>query len=655
MKIQYKIMLFFILGAAIIIGLLAYFFLLYSNSVITGRINAQLDSVITLKENQFYSFMISQSEETKKLAGSKVITDYMRKFRGPNIVESSINHTLEEESEQEIANAINDRISNSYILSTSIITLDGVVDFSTRENSGGTIKSDEKYFIEGLKGGYIQSFYYNIETQQFSITIAYPIIDGNRTVLGVLADDLNLSTINDIMAERTGLGNTGETLLVNNFNLLVTKSRFLDDVIYKKVINTKAVTQCLKGNSGRIQAKDYRGKDALIRFEWLPEYNTCMLAKIDQSEAFLPIQNLRNIILLTIIGAAILAILMSWALSRSIVIPIIKLVDETKEFAKGNFSKRVDICTKDELQILGDAFNNAGVALADAKSLEQEYNKKLNIDIDIKTKELQARMEDLEKVRVAALNMMEDLTESNKHLKDLDQSKTDFLNIASHELKTPLTAISAYIEILDDYKGQFNEQQLQGLDAIKRNSNQLKILINNILEISRLESGRFEINSNGIDPAVKITNILNNLRILSDNKHLELKSELNPVPKIMTDEMRFEEILNNLVGNAIKFTDKGSITVKLERNDDSIIVSVTDTGVGIAEDKIKNLYQNFYQIDSSISRKYGGTGLGLAITKKMIELQGGKISVTSVFGKGSTFRFTLPMNPKDNNQDKDKQ
>jgi signal transduction histidine kinase len=258
-------------------------------------------------------------------------------------------------------------------------------------------------------------------------------------------------------------------------------------------------------------------------------------------------------------------------------------------------------------------------------------------------------LEELEQSKKASLNIMDDLSETNKHLQDLDKAKTDFLNVASHELKTPLTAISAYLEILDDYKGQFNKEQLQGLDAIKRNSNQLKMLIGNILEISRLDSGRFDLNISDVNIKEKVVSLVNNLKILSDNKHIELKYDCDDVSVISTDAMRFEEILNNLVGNAIKFTDKGSVTVKTEygigKEKGFVVVSVIDTGVGIAEDKMNNLFQKFYQVDATVSRRYGGTGLGLSITKKMIELQCGKISVSSVEGKGTTFRFTLPIQP----------
>ena len=267
-----------------------------------------------------------------------------------------------------------------------------------------------------------------------------------------------------------------------------------------------------------------------------------------------------------------------------------------------------------------------------SRELEKNYTKDLKKELDQKTHDMMKSLEELEQSKKASLNIMDDLFEGNKHLMDLDKAKTDFLNVASHELKTPLTAISAYLEILDDYKGQFNAEQLQGLDAIKRNSNQLKMLIGNILEISRLDSGRFDLNITEINVKEKIALLVDNLKILSDNKHLELKYDCDSVEKISTDAMRFEEILNNLIGNAIKFTETGLITIKTEFGKDKeigfVVISVIDTGVGIPEEKMSNLFQKFYQVDATVSRKHGGTGLGLSITKKMIELQGGKISVS---------------------------
>jgi len=346
-----------------------------------------------------------------------------------------------------------------------------------------------------------------------------------------------------------------------------------------------------------------------------------------------------SVILLVIVGY--------WLFNKFIISRLVSMEQQMKDIQiKKLASSRIIITGEDELSSFCQAVNDA-LDVIEKISGEKNYAKELKKELDKKTLDLRKNVTELEESKKASLNIMDDLAETNKHLKDLDKAKTDFLNVASHELKTPLTAISAYLEILDDYKGQFNAEQLQGLDAIKRNSNQLKMLIGNILEISRLDSGRFDLNVSEVNVKEKIIALVDNLKILSDNKHIELKYNCDSVGIIHTDAMRFEEILTNLVGNAIKFTDKGSVTVKTEygagKEKGFIVVSVIDTGVGIPKDKMKNLFQKFYQVDATVSRKYGGTGLGLSISKKMIELQGGKISVKSIEGKGTTFRFTLPI------------
>jgi len=252
------------------------------------------------------------------------------------------------------------------------------------------------------------------------------------------------------------------------------------------------------------------------------------------------------------------------------------------------------------------------------------------------------------------LSVAHDITEENRaqeiikteieRMKEIDEAKTNFLNIVSHEMKTPLTAINAHLGVLDDLKTNLSEQELLSLEAIKRNNYLLKSLIDNILELSRIESGKFELNISKINLERIIREVKSNLEILSEKKGLQLILDVGKLPEILADEMRVREILNNLISNSIKFTDKGWIKVKAEKQDNHVVISIIDTGIGISKDKINNLFQKFYQIDPSIGRRFGGTGLGLVITKQLIELQGGKIKVQSIFGKGSTFSVTLPIN-----------
>jgi signal transduction histidine kinase len=187
------------------------------------------------------------------------------------------------------------------------------------------------------------------------------------------------------------------------------------------------------------------------------------------------------------------------------------------------------------------------------------------------------------------------------------------------------------------------KQELASFEAIRRNSNQLKVLIGNILEISRMESGKFELAKTNVDLKSLIMSAVNELKILSNQKGLKLEAEISQLPNLSVDETRMREVFNNLLSNAIKFTEKGSIIVKAVRKGNFVEIRVIDTGIGIHPDKIKNLFQKFYQIDPSLGRRYGGTGLGLSITKKIVEAHGGRIFVESEAGKGSKFAFTLPI------------
>jgi PAS domain S-box-containing protein len=251
------------------------------------------------------------------------------------------------------------------------------------------------------------------------------------------------------------------------------------------------------------------------------------------------------------------------------------------------------------------------------------------------------------------LSIAHDITEEKRaqeiikkeieRMKEMDIAKTNFLNMVSHELKTPITAIFAHLDVIGDMKSNLNEQELKSITAIKRNSNNLRMLIENILEISRVESGRFELVIEKINLSDIIENVINDMQILAEQKGLKVVSRVNSVPIIKADALRIKEVIANLINNAIKFTEKGSVTITADRQGKSVLVSIKDTGIGIPEDKIKDLFKKFYQINPEESRKLGGTGLGLLISKQIIEMHNGKINVESTFGKGSTFSFTLPI------------
>ncbi len=240
----------------------------------------------------------------------------------------------------------------------------------------------------------------------------------------------------------------------------------------------------------------------------------------------------------------------------------------------------------------------------------------------------------------------EELKRSEETLRELDKAKTNFLNIVSHELKTPLTAIYAHLGVLDDLKSNLNQEELSSLDAVRRNSHQLKMLIEDILEMSRIQAGKFELNLGWVDINCLVNHVIKNMKVLSDKKGIILVTKLSTLPRIISDEVRVREILINLIDNAIKFTDKGSVTVETKKEGNSILTNIIDTGIGVKKENLPRLFERFYQVSPSVSRKSGGVGLGLPITKQLVELMGGQIIVKSRYKKGSVFSFRLPVKTK---------
>ncbi|WP_321431200.1 PAS domain S-box protein [uncultured Methanolobus sp.] len=228
------------------------------------------------------------------------------------------------------------------------------------------------------------------------------------------------------------------------------------------------------------------------------------------------------------------------------------------------------------------------------------------------------------------------------------RAKTEFLATMSHELRTPLNSIIGFSDImLDGMAGELVDKQEHYIEHISHSGHHLLNLINDILDISKIEAGKMELYLEEVEIKKAVNEIVTITDSLAARKNINVNVNVpDGVPAIRADKSKLKQILYNILGNAIKFTDdNGHVSIRVSYSAESVIVSITDTGIGISpEDQIK-LFKPFSQIDASISRRYEGTGLGLALVKELIELHGGKIWVESEAGKGSTFSFELPVKP----------
>jgi len=294
----------------------------------------------------------------------------------------------------------------------------------------------------------------------------------------------------------------------------------------------------------------------------------------------------------------------------------------------------------------------------------QEAKKALEIRVKERTSELVEAIEKLEKEIAERKRAEEELREYREHLEELveertaelavakeraeaaDRLKSAFLAIMSHELRTPLNSILGFTGILlQGLSGPLNGEQAKQLGMVRNSARHLLDLINDVLDISKIEADQVKIVSKPVDMREAVEKVIQTVTPLAEEKNLVLTAELDSdVGQITSDRRRVEQILINLINNAIKFTNKGAVRVECQMSDGWLVTRVVDTGIGIKPEDMDKLFETFRQIDTGLTRQYEGTGLGLSICKKLVEMLGGKIWAESEgLEKGSTFIFTLPI------------
>ena len=261
-----------------------------------------------------------------------------------------------------------------------------------------------------------------------------------------------------------------------------------------------------------------------------------------------------------------------------------------------------------------------------------------------RTTELQKRIVEVESYNAAMHQLMEELTVALNKAESADRLKSAFLATMSHELRTPLNSIIGFTGILlQNLVGPLNEEQHKQLKMVQGSANHLLELINDVLDISKIEAGQVDIRKANFDFTLAVQRSIEKVTPMAKKKGLILTSEgeKDALP-IFSDQRRVEQILINLLNNAVKFTEQGAVTLRVLMRNKELLIQVEDTGIGIEADQIQFLFQPFRQVDSGLTRQYEGTGLGLSICKRLVELLGGEIGVKSEVGKGSMFEFTLP-------------
>ncbi len=250
----------------------------------------------------------------------------------------------------------------------------------------------------------------------------------------------------------------------------------------------------------------------------------------------------------------------------------------------------------------------------------------------------------------------EEIKRQNAELKRLNRIKSDFLNVTSHELRTPMVAIKGYAQLLSDLSlGKVTDKQKKALDVVLRNITRLNKLVQDILDVSRLESGTMKFLPEDADIGKMIKETAETMQSSANEKQIKINTILeDSLPSLVIDSERIKQVIVNLVNNAIKFSPcESDINMQIKKEGEYILFEIQDFGRGIPKNKIEKIFDTFYQVDSAKDRKLmGGAGLGLAISRGIVVAHGGNIYVESRVNKGSTFRFTLPLKPVEDIEDR---
>jgi len=423
-----------------------------------------------------------------------------------------------------------------------------------------------------------------------------------------------------MIIEGIDIGRSGEIFLVNSKGeLIFHKDRFR--ILHENINNNFAVKEVIYEKRGVGDYINYKGEKVLGSYYWLPLYRWGLVVEQKRDEAYADMITLGKETAVISIIAVFCVVLVAIVISKRITEPIESLKNGAAGLVKGHF-KPISVRSKNEIGELTEIFNQTAEELL-------EIRKKLETKIELANKDLGEKNKDL--------------ILANEELKKLDILKSDFLSLVSHELKTPLSAIRTSAEFLESEGTIEPDIRKEMLDNVISNVDRLTRLINDILDLSKIEAGKMEFHYEKVNVKEIAKVAIENIRYLALKNNvaasMEIPENLSPV---LADRDKIIIVLNNLLSNALKFTYNGGrvlLSAKEEEND--IRIRVEDTGIGIDEDKVAKIFDKFYQTDSSSRRKTGGSGLGLTISREIIKAHGSEICVESETLKGSIFYFRL--------------
>ena len=489
---------------------------------------------------------------------------------------------------------------NAAFEEVSFIGLDGMEDSKRTRVAGNVELADVSrlpHFTDTVEGNnYFSDVYATLEGPM--LTIAAPVFNRNNDIIQVLSAEVSLSAIVRSI-ESASLGASGYVLLFDNRGSLVAYGGREEVLGGTDLSGSSRVDRVLRGQVlDALEPEDryeslFGSLPVVGAGKKIPQIGWVVLAEWPIVDADALILDIRNQVVLLIIFSVIAVILLASFFATRLVRPIRALKRGARAIERGDFSKRVTITTNDELEELGHAFNKMA-----------------------------------------------------KGLKRLSELRDEFVFIAAHELRSPVTVIKSYLSMtLEGDAGPISKEAKNFLEKTQKANDRLNRLVSDLLEVARSEAGRIVIETAPLTIEEPTRATLQELKTLAKEKSISLDYTVSKnLPNVLGDSDRIKEILVNLMGNAIKYTQEGGkIRVFHEVRGGNLITHIEDNGFGIAKKDQNKMFQKFYRVQTEQTRDITGTGLGLFIVKQLVEKMRGKIWFISEKGKGSTFSFSLPL------------
>ena len=556
----------------------------------------ELSLIAESKKTHLHTALNAKKGRTIDFSSDGFIRDSLEKINEDNrnrdrVIKSLNNHLTKYK-----------RPLDPYISDIAVLNTTGTVVASTNQRWIGQSYAGTPLFTKGMEASYgnatVHQPLFCVFSKKNSIYITAPLTSrrsASAEKLGIIINCYDLAILHDVMRTDVQIGATGEVYLVNREKRMITPSRFFEHAPLNLIVDTKPVQLAI--TSGQEMTgiyPDYRGVPVFGVSINMPEYEWLLVAEVDKAELFAPLTLLGVIVSVVSAICVVLVVVAGILYSLSISRPINKLKRTAQKIASGELWRRVQVKNQDEIGELAASFNT--------------MTEKLHKAID----------------------------EANR----ANEAKSLFLSSMSHELRTPMNSILGFAQVLkNDPHVPLTDTQRQSVELILSSGDHLLELINDILDLSRIETGKLSISPE----IILVDSVIE--EVVAIIKSIAVKYEVTVTDKfvqsgvyIMADRTRLKQVMTNLLTNAVKYNRKnGSVIVSYEiRDKDLLRIKVEDTGYGIPDDKLGLLFQPFNRLGKELTN-IEGTGIGLAITRRLVELMDGYIGVESVVGKGSTF------------------